>query len=241
MMLLMVFFLRSILDVHTLCPSSCNPLSGLRDSCRGEVTDLRRKAVDLASHTLMIRNTHVQVDATALEQMNAKNKASSALVELDALLAWRFCQDAECDEWGELWTDTGHVFTMDDGRPLQTTYVTRQFEKLRVEADLRKMTFHGSRREHASLLIASGADIALVSKRLRHSNIATTANTYTHLIASASRDAASRASSMVPRKPAPVHTLHTPDGIPDMKNALAGTSKGSDKGVCGSLLPDSNW
>ena len=58
-------------------------------------------------------------------------------------------------------------------------------------------------------MISSGAEIALVSKRLRHSSIAITSDTYGHLVGSASRDAANRAASLVPRKKGGVHTLHT--------------------------------
>ena len=216
--------------------------TGLR---RGEVTGLRWEDVDLFNNVLMVRQTRVQADGKVIDQNTAKNKASRALVELEssavgALMAWQIRQDSEREAWGELWTNTGYVFTMEDGRPVQPTYVTRLFEKLRVEAGLPKMTFHGARHEHASLLIASGADIAVVSKRLRHSNLATTANTYTHLIASASRNAAEGAAALVPRNSSPVHTLHTQDHSERMEKAPAGTGYRSDKGLYRSPLPDSN-
>ncbi|GAB3396828.1 hypothetical protein GCM10027568_31770 [Humibacter soli] len=60
---------------------------------------------------------------------------------------------------------------------------------------------------HASLLLASGADIAIVSKRIGHSTIALTSDVYSRLIASASRRVAEGASALVPRSSA--HPLHT--------------------------------
>lgn len=52
---------------------------------------------------------------------------------------------------------------------------------------------------HASLLLASGADIALASKRLGHSLISITSGIYTHLTGDPARRAAEGASALVPR------------------------------------------
>lgn len=48
-----------------------------------------------------------------------------------------------------------------------------------------KITLHGLRHSHASLLISKGADIVSVSKRLGHARIDMTLNTYSHLLPSA--------------------------------------------------------
>lgn len=185
--------------------------TGLR---RAEIVGLRWEDVDLPSRRLSIRKTRVQADKEIVEQEDTKTKAGRRIVELDdravgALIAWQIQQSAEALEWGEMWTDTGHVFTYDSGEPLKPQYVTRLFDKLRIEAGLPKLTFHGSRHEHASLLIASGADISIVSKRLGHSNLATTSDLYTHLIGSASRNAAENASALVPSKKPVALTVHT--------------------------------
>lgn len=58
---------------------------------------------------------------------------------------------------------------------------------------------HATRR--ASLQIAAGVDLAIVSKRLRHSSLSITADTYTHLLEGVGRQAAEAARAMVPRKP----------------------------------------
>jgi integrase len=185
--------------------------TGLR---RAEIIGLRWEDVDLPARRLTVRNTRVQADKNIVEQEDTKTEAGRRIVELDdravgALIAWRIQQSAEAEEWGDIWANTGHVFTYDNGEPLKPQYVTRLFDKLRVEAGLPKLTFHGSRHEHASLLKASGADIAIVSKRLGHTNLATTSDLYTHLIGSASRNAAENASALVPSKKAVALTVHT--------------------------------
>ena len=68
---------------------------------------------------------------------------------------------------------------MEDGRPLDPSYVTRTFQQLRrgLVASC-PLTFHGLRHSAVSLMLASGADIAVVSKLMRHASIAITADVY---------------------------------------------------------------
>ncbi|WP_061313707.1 site-specific integrase [Clostridium botulinum] len=47
---------------------------------------------------------------------------------------------------------------------------------------LKQITFHGLRHTHATLLILNGENIKVVSDRLGHKDIATTLNTYTHIM-----------------------------------------------------------
>lgn len=47
---------------------------------------------------------------------------------------------------------------------------------------LPQITFHGLRHTHATLLIFNGENIKVVSERLGHNDIATTLNTYTHVM-----------------------------------------------------------
>ncbi len=146
-----------------------------------------------------------------VEQDNTRTRAGRRVVDLDdrtvgALIAWQISQGAEAAKWADAWEDTGYVFTMEDGRPLKPQYVTRLFEKLRVLAGLPKLTFHGSDHEYASLMIASGADIAVISKRRGHSSRSITSDIYGHLLGSASRNAAENASAQVPARGASIHT-----------------------------------
>ena len=80
-------------------------------------------------------------------------------------------------------------------------FVTRLFETMRSDVGLPEMTLHGLRHMHASLLLASGTDIALVSKRLGHSSISITItiDIYTHLIGDAGRRAEESAAALIPR------------------------------------------
>ncbi len=59
---------------------------------------------------------------------------------------------------------------------------------------------------HASLMLASGADFALTSKRPRRSSVVITSNVYAHLIGDRARHAAEAVAALVPR--AGAHQVH---------------------------------
>lgn len=66
---------------------------------------------------------------------------------------------------------------------------------------------HGLRHMHASLMLASGADIALTSKGLRHSSVVITSDVCTPLIGDRARHAAEAVAAPIPRADAQqVHT-----------------------------------
>jgi integrase len=115
------------------------------------------------------------------------------------LLEQRLRQDGERVEWGDAYTDHGLVFARDDGRPLRLDLVSKRFLELAMEVGRPQLTLHGLRHGAASLMLAAGVDVALVSKRLGHSSVAITADTYSHLLAGVGREAAERAAALVPR------------------------------------------
>ncbi|WP_431279872.1 tyrosine-type recombinase/integrase [Leifsonia poae] len=184
--------------------------TGLR---RGEAIGLRWADVDMTRRVINVRNNRTQADRHIAEG-SPKSSSGRRVLDFDdhvagVLIAWKFTQQQEAASWGEAWADTGYVFTYESGQPLKPQYATRLFDKIRTKAELPKLTFHGQRHENASLMIAEGVDIAVVSKRLGHSSIGITSDIYGHLIGSASRDAAEKASQSVPRQTVDAHTVHT--------------------------------
>ena len=119
-----------------------------------------------------MRGSRVSVRGKVLEQTTTKTRAGLRTVPLSdaavgALLSWQPRQAEEAEAAQDAWRTEGHVFTMEDGRGLDPTYVTRTFSFLRREGEeLPPLSFHGLRHCAASLMLASGADIAVVSKLL---------------------------------------------------------------------------
>ena len=70
--------------------------------------------------------------------------------------------------------------------------------KILKRHNLPHISIHSLRHTNATLLIAGGADLRTVSKRLGHADMTTTANIYTHAIQSADERAAQVLDAMLP-------------------------------------------
>lgn len=77
------------------------------------------------------------------------------------------------------------------GDLMRPSVVSRAFTRIRRELGLPDGTsFHTLRHTHATMLIASGADMRTVQERLGHANVATTLSLYAHVVPGRDRAAA---------------------------------------------------
>jgi integrase len=163
---------------------------GLR---RGEALGLRWSDLDLTNRTVRIRQTVVDVGGR-LQFSTPKTRSSEATVPLteravQALLQWRLGQDIDRQAWRDAYEDHDLVFARENGTPLRPEYVTRRFVALSHAAGLRQVRLHDLRHGAASLMLAAGVPMAIVSKMLRHSSIGITVDTYGHLSEDTARTA----------------------------------------------------
>ena len=70
-----------------------------------------------------------------------------------------------------------------DYKPISRDRVDRAFKYGIEQSGVKKIRIHDLRHSHASFLIMNGGNIVAVSKRLGHSSINMTLNTYAHLLA----------------------------------------------------------
>jgi integrase len=189
--------------------------TGLR---RGEACGLRWSDVDLTRGDLVVRQQLVALPGEQaapcpycggqhLGAVFGKPKTRSGedrVVELDGgvvgvLMAHKLRQDIVRAQWGDAYCDHGLVFAREDGTPVAPERVTKRFVDLVRAAGLRRVRLHDLRHGQASLMLAANIPMAVVSKRLGHSQLSLTADTYSHLLAGVGRDAAERAAALVPR------------------------------------------
>ncbi|WP_165521984.1 tyrosine-type recombinase/integrase [Micromonospora zingiberis] len=127
-------------------------------------------------------------------------------VDLDAvtilvLRAWRRQQAKERLALGRAYRNRENlVFTRADGTPLDPDQVYKTFKRLARRHGLPDVALHHLRHGSASLQIEGGVDIAVISKRLGHSKISLTSDTYGHLIGTVGKSAAEAAAAVVPRR-----------------------------------------
>ena len=168
-------------------------LSGLR---RGELLGLRWQDVDFDAHTVTIRQTSNYLPGKGVYVGSPKTATSARpLLLSDAammmLSEYREWQDGQRENLGDAWEDQdGRVFTTDTGAPIFPDSVTAWFSAFISRTGLPKVTVHSLRHTYASLMIADGVPLVVVSRQLGHAQTSTTANIYAHAIASAQAKAA---------------------------------------------------
>ena len=95
------------------------------------------------------------------------------------------------------WNKLDLVFTRPDGKPLDPTGVSKLVHRFLDDAHLSQRRLHDLRHSCATLLLAQGVPARVVMEILGHSQIATTMNTYTHVIPEMRRDAADKMQSLL--------------------------------------------
>lgn len=168
---------------------------------RGEVLGLQWPDVDLARARVAVRRSLVTVghQVVVSEPKTAKGRRSVALdpATVAGLKAWRKQQAAERLAWGPAWTDSGLVFTREDGRPLHPREVTRAFTRHVLAADLPMIRLHDLRHTHATLALAAGVHPKIVQERLGHANIAITLDICSHAVPALEEEAARTVAALV--------------------------------------------
>ena len=163
-------------------------MSGLR---RGELLGLRWQDVDLDAHTITIRQTSNYLPGKGVYVSTPKTATSARPLLLSTaaimmLLEYKTWQDRQRERLGDAWVDQdGRVFTTDAGAPVFPDSVTQWFSAFIARSGMPKVTVHSLRHTYASLMIADGVPLVVVSKQLGHAQTSTTANIYAHAIASA--------------------------------------------------------
>ncbi|MFQ5968578.1 MAG: tyrosine-type recombinase/integrase [Acidimicrobiia bacterium] len=101
---------------------------------------------------------------------------------------------------GDRYDDQGLVFARQDGSPIRPSWLSRTFSGLAAGAglpDLSPRSFHGLRHTYATLALEAGVPIEVVSKRLGHASIATTADLYQHVTRHVDKDAAEAVAGLI--------------------------------------------
>ncbi len=168
-------------------------LSGLR---RGELLGLRWIDVDFNAETITVNQTSNYLPKVGVYVDTPKTASSVRPIKLAHSLflllgEYRAWQDLQRDLCGDQWADKdGRVFTNLFGAPLHPDTLTSWFKAFTRKHKFPDVHFHSLRHTYASLMIADGTPLVIVSRRLGHSQVSTTANIYSHVIQSADEKAA---------------------------------------------------
>ncbi len=164
----------------------------------GEELGLRWVDVDLDGHRVHVRQCLQRVYG-AYQLVEPKSATSRRVVPLteaavEVLREERreqlAAQLAAGGRWHQPIPDL--CFTTAAGQPRNGTSVIHLFQDALQRAGLPKLRWHDLRAAHGSLLLASGADISVVSRRLGHSSVALTSRHYGGVSEALQQDATDR-------------------------------------------------
>ena len=172
-------------------------MTGLR---RGEALGLRWEDVDLEAARISVRRALIPNGATVVvsEPKTAKGRRSVALdPETVAVLKRQAAQQLEDQTRAKHWSETGLVFTKEDGAAWHPEVVSRFFRQAVTRSTLPAIRLHDLRHTHATLALRAGIHPKVVSERLGHATIAITLDTYSHAIPAMQEEAATLIAGLV--------------------------------------------
>lgn len=153
---------------------------GLR---KGEALALRWQNIDLEAGTLTVAATLSRRVGHGLIESDPKTARSRRTLPLPqtcvgALREHRRTQAAARLAAGPSWRGEGHVFTTPIGTPIDPRNLTTQFHGLCERAGIGRRRFHALRHSAATLMLAQGVPLAVISDVLGHASYAITADVY---------------------------------------------------------------
>ena len=158
-------------------------LTGAR---RGEVCGIKWEKIDFDNATVKIDCARLYSPTRGVYEDTTKTR-SSRIVKLpqetmQLLRKYRAWQMEQQLIHGDLWHDTGYVFTTEAGKPINPSSIGAILRWFERRHELPHINAHKFRHTMASILYYSGADPVSISKRLGHADVSTTQNIYSHWI-----------------------------------------------------------
>ena len=162
---------------------------GLR---KGELLGLNWDDVDFKTNQIHIHRTRMVEAGKGLYEDTPKTASSVRYVGLPpevmtCLAELKKTQESESEALGSMYESSPAVLRGSFGAPLYPSVFHRQFERFIKDSGLPRITLHGLRHTHASMLAHMNTDKMQISERLGHSELSTTLNIYTHLFENADK------------------------------------------------------
>jgi len=114
------------------------------------------------------------------QKQRTKNRYSTRTVKMSAKAMQVLAEHIKKQE--EKGINSPLVFTEPDGKPIARNNLASRFKQLTASLGYPGMTFHHLRHTHATILLAAGAYINDVSRRLGHASPAITLSVYGHCL-----------------------------------------------------------
>ena len=178
-------FLGSLKSKNHAMPIILALATGMR---RGEILGLRWSKINFDNKTISV--THQlkkDVDGVWHLSPELKTKTSYRTIKIDddtieILKKHKVQQEKDKLKIGPDYEGKDLVCATTTGGFIKPTYLRTVFNRTIKKSGVKKISFHGLRHTHATLLLQAGVHPKVVQERLGHRSIQTTLDTYSHLI-----------------------------------------------------------
>ena len=179
-------FLEQIPDPLYLTLVLVDIQTGLR---RSEVLGLQWRDLDLAAGTLSVQRALIKLPSGEVELTVPKNgRGRVVALPVESVESLQIHRQRSPERSG----NGDFVFCHSDGSPLNPDVVTKWFRRAASRRGFKQVRLHDLRHTHASLMLAKGIHLKIVSERLGHSSIGITGDLYSHVLPSVQEEAVSR-------------------------------------------------
>ncbi len=167
----------------------------------GEMMALKWTDIDIPSATVSVtQSLYWQRNYAGWVLTEPKNKKSVRTLPLERTILgilrdWKLRQELERASAGKRWQDDNFAFTQEDGVPVYLDSLRKRFKDLLAKAELPILRIHDLRHSFATILLAEGVNVKIVSEMLGHSSIVQTLETYSHVIPGLKEEAARKIES----------------------------------------------
>ncbi|WP_339233923.1 tyrosine-type recombinase/integrase [Oceanobacillus sp. FSL W7-1281] len=178
-------FMSNLKSKNHAMPILLSLATGMR---RGEVLGLKWNKVDFANKTISVTHQLKKDDEGKWElSSQLKTSTSYRTIEIDddtinVLKEHKKQQRKDQMKCGGDYQDNDLVCATSIGGYIRPTYLRTVFNRTLERSSVKKISFHGLRHTHATLLLKSGVHPKVVQERLGHRSIQTTLDTYSHVI-----------------------------------------------------------
>lgn len=192
--------LRTVRDVLALAKAEGHRLypamhlaayTGMR---RGEIMGLLWQNVNLLDRYLMVETQLVTANKGIIlgppKTGKGKRRVDLDHTTVEVLIEHRKAQDETREFMRDSYHDQGRVFAGATGDWIHPNLLQRAIRVFGDRAGCPGLNVPVLRHFHASLMLQRGTNIAVVSKRLGHSNVTITANIYSHALPGWQQEAA---------------------------------------------------
>lgn len=162
--------------------------TGLR---KGELLGLRWQDVDTQRNVVAVRQTVGTLRGTleikrpktvkSRREVNVAPDVLGLLREHRAHQMERY-QELQDKGLGSIWEDHDLVFPSATGGPIHPDNLDRDFNRLIKQAGVKRIRIHDLRHSYATLAIALGNPLKVVSESMGHADVSTTLRTYAHVV-----------------------------------------------------------